>query len=86
MGRDLSSRVGRTEKGNTRRIGKMQSLPVFTKVFGARHEFTHLLEYGHGTTADLGPGPIQTMDRCGTKGGDNRSQRGEVVELTAFLE
>lgn len=64
----------------------MQSLTIFTKVFGARHEFTHLLKYGHYTATDLGPGSIQTMDRRGTKGGDNRSQRGKIVELTASLQ
>lgn len=48
----------RTEEWNTRRVGEMQGLTVFTKVLGARHEFAHLFKYRHRAATDLGPCPI----------------------------
>ena len=64
----------------------MQGLSIFTKVLSARHKFTHLFKDYHRAATDLGPCPIQTVDRRCTESGNDGCQRREVVELATFLD
>ena len=64
----------------------MQGLSIFTKVFSARHKFTHLFKNYHRAATDLRPCPIQTVDGRCTESGNNGGQCREVVELATFLD
>lgn len=59
---------GRTEKRNTRRIRKMQTLAVLAKVLGTPHQLAHLLEDRNGACGDLVPRALQAMDGCRAEG------------------
>lgn len=63
----------------------MQCLTVFSKVLSTSHQTTHLLQNSGCTSTDLAPGATQTMNRGGSKCGDDRSESGKVVQGATFL-
>lgn len=63
----------------------MQGFPVFTKVLRARHQLAHLFQNGQRAPADLSPRTAQSVDRCGSEGGDDGGQGREIVKDPAFL-
>ena len=63
----------------------MQGLTVFTKVLGARHEPTHLLQNCRRAATNLAPCPTETVDGGSSKSGNDGSEGRVVVESAAFL-
>jgi hypothetical protein len=63
----------------------MQGLTVFTKVLGARHEPTHLLQNRRRAATNLAPSPTETVDGGGSKGRNDGGKGRVVVESAAFL-